>query len=161
MKDTFSQYSFIDSKAGMTILYTVITIAAVITIGVSITGIYQRQSLLVSSSEASNKAFYAADAALECALEWDNRGEDEFADGANTIECAGDDSIPVGDCGGSCDYSFELDDTADASVCAEVSIEKEVTGGVDDPVATRIEARGRNTCQTNDRQAERALRTAY
>ncbi|MEX2369296.1 MAG: hypothetical protein WD552_02820, partial [Candidatus Paceibacterota bacterium] len=113
-------------QRGMAILYAVITVAAVITIGASIVGIYQRQSLLVSSSEASSRAFYAADTALECALKWDNREEDEFADGASTIQCAGDNSVAVNSCSGDCDYTFELDDRGSASVCAEVVIDKDV-----------------------------------
>jgi|AntRauTorcE11897_2_1112592.scaffolds.fasta_scaffold04037_5 hypothetical protein len=146
---------------GFAILLAVIIVAAVILLGTTITGIYQRQAILITSSEASTRAFYAADTALECALYHDDRENNFFpkSGAGNSIECAGDSSVSVNNCStGSCDYTFTLDDTADADVCARVIIYKDSSGG---EVITKMEARGRNTCEESDRQVERALRTAY
>jgi len=117
------------SQQGFTLFIAVIITSIVILLGVTIAGIMQRDTLITASSRASTQAFYAADTALECALKWDNRGENQFASSSDTIECAGDDSVSVSDsCPGDCDFYFELDDEGDANVCAEVSIEKEPTG---------------------------------
>jgi len=115
------------SQQGFTLFIAVIITSIVILLGVTIAGIMQRDTLITASSRASTQAFYAADTALECALRWDDRDAPEFADGASTISCAGNDSIPINSCSGDCDFSFVLDDRLGANVCAEVSIEKDST----------------------------------
>lgn len=148
-------------EAGFTILFAVIVIAAVLTLGLTITGIFQRETLLTTSSQASSEAFYAADAALECAM-YHDRKENTFATSSapGNVDCAGASNVNVTKSGSSYPYefTFRFDNTEGDNICAGVTVTKRISGGEE---ITQIESRGRDTCQENPRQAERALRTAY
>ncbi len=58
---------------GMTLLIAVILSSVVLSVALSLLDISYKQILLASSAKQSQYAFYNADAALECALYWDQR----------------------------------------------------------------------------------------
>lgn len=149
-----------NKAAGFTILFAVIIVSIITLLAATIAGIYQREARLRATSRASSVAFYNADSALECAMLHD-RKTSAFAtsSASGNVNCGGD-SVSVSGSGSSYPYefTFELNDTEDANVCAGVTVRKSLNGGRE---ITRIESRGRDTCNSSDRQAERALRTAY
>lgn len=61
-----------DSR-GFTILLAALVASLVLTLGISIFTIAQKQLVLSSLSRSSQYAFYAADTAAECVLFWDSR----------------------------------------------------------------------------------------
>ena len=155
-KNTQNNRSKEQSQAGIALLYSVVVSAVVLMLGASITGIALRELELVVAADSSSRAFYAADTALECAMYWD-RKQGAFSGSGSSIDCAGATGVSVTQ-DSSNTYTFQLDDQGDASVCAEVFIEKDSASTTPDSI---IRARGFNTCVPSDRQAERALRSAY
>lgn len=63
------------SQTGFTILYAVLTASVVLVIALSITDRIVRDLSLSSSTRESQRAVFAADAALECSLFWDIKHE--------------------------------------------------------------------------------------
>ncbi len=61
------------SQRGFTILLAALVASLVLTLGMSIFSIAQKQVVLSSLGRSSQYAFYAADTAAECALYWDSR----------------------------------------------------------------------------------------
>jgi hypothetical protein len=64
-------FSFAGSKKGFALLIALLITSVVLSVGVVLANITYKQALLSSTSNESLKAFYAADAAMECALYWD------------------------------------------------------------------------------------------
>lgn len=62
-----------NSESGFTILLAALVASLVLTLGVSIFSIAQKQVILSSLGRSSQYAFYAADSGAECALYWDIR----------------------------------------------------------------------------------------
>lgn len=159
---TFYTYNkkYRQKEDGFTVLLAVIIVSVVILLGVSIANIYEREAQLRATSRASSVAFYAADSALECAMFHDN-ATSAFAtsSASGNVSCSGD-TVGVSSSGNSYPYqfSFVLDDTQGANICAGVTVVKNFVDGRE---TTQIESRGRDTCVDSDRQAERALKTAY
>lgn len=149
------------TQSGFTVLYASIVVAIVLSLGLTIGGIFLRESLLVSSSVSSTKASYAADTGLECAMYWD-RQEDAFptSSNASNIQCPSGNNVnpdtDSSDGAGSYDHSFQIDSD---ELCVGVTIEKIASSS--GRTFTRIEARGRDTCDNTGRQSERALRSTY
>lgn len=56
------------SRGGFALLVAVIFMSVMLTLGLALSSLGYKQSLLASSAVESQYAFYAADAALECAL---------------------------------------------------------------------------------------------
>ncbi|MFH5832782.1 hypothetical protein [Halalkalibaculum sp. DA384] len=160
----FSTQSKPTDDPGFTILFAVIVVGAVTVLGATLAGIYQRSALLVTSSDASSRAFYGADTALECAMYYDTQHDSFSTTTADInfgeVECRGISASDTSYSGSGPYYrSFSLN-SDDERLCAEIYIEKETDG--DGEIRTRIEARSRNTCGESARyRAERALRTAY
>jgi Tfp pilus assembly protein PilX len=61
------------NSRGFTILLAALVASLVLSLGISVFTIAQKQLLLSSLSRTSQYAFYAADAGAECALYWDLR----------------------------------------------------------------------------------------
>lgn len=61
------------SERGFTVLLAALVASLVLTIGISIFNVAQKQVILSSLGRNSQYAFYAADTAAECALYWDIR----------------------------------------------------------------------------------------
>nr|AQQ75004.1 hypothetical protein [uncultured bacterium] len=77
-----------NQERGFTILLAALVASLVLSLGISVFSIAQKQIVLAGTGRNSQYAFYAADAAAECALYWDVRKD--FAsttDPAETIEC--------------------------------------------------------------------------
>ena len=151
-------------EAGFTLLMAVIITSVVIMLGVTISGILQRNALISASSKDSTEAFYAADTALECVMYYD-RAQDAFGTSSDpisiedTVKCLGVDASDA-TTDGRTDYTYNRGFLLNSeTICAGITIRKEeISSG---NVRTFVEARGRNTCQDTNRRSERALKTAY
>ncbi|MFZ2887016.1 MAG: hypothetical protein WA021_04325 [Minisyncoccia bacterium] len=83
-------------QKGFTILLAALVASLVLSLGISVFSIAQKQLVLASTGRNSQYAFYAADTAAECALFWDVRHN--FAsttDPITPITCADDVGIVV------------------------------------------------------------------
>ena len=156
-------------ERGFIILFAILISAVMLLISVGIFNVVQKQSILSSFSRESQRAFYAADAALECALQNDLNPPTVdgsqitmfpyFDDtGANTtIECSENNSITAYavDSGSGSVSNFEIaygfnhqsglgtDDPGCAFVLVEKTLDDSVTPNQYD---TRITAVGFNRC---------------
>jgi hypothetical protein len=157
-----------NKQKAFALLYTALISSLLLSLALSISLIVRKEMVLSSIARESQKAFYAADSAAECALYWDFRFN-KFATtttvtGPNSgVTCAGvdiadsaqelDDGVPG--LGGSniTKYKLEVDRT-----CALVTVQKSATYP-----KTLIEARGYNTpCDSKSRiRLERAVRLQY
>ncbi len=152
------------------LLYAALLSSLVLSIAMSITIIILKDLQLSSMARESQKAFYAADSAAECALYWDFR-KNVFATSTATttgVFCAGQDIADpaheltgtnydgVQGVGGTnvTKYKYEIDN----KYCAVVFVYKNTT-----PPKTVIEARGYNTpCDKQSRiRLERAVKLQY
>ncbi len=151
-------------KRGFALLYTTLISSLLLSLAMTISMITQKDIRLSSIARESQKAFYAADAAAECALYWDFRFDKFNKDTtANSgVTCAGVDVAAPGNeldgtpgVGGSevTKFKLEVDGT-----CSHVTVTKS-----DVAPKTVIEARGYNTpCNSNSRiRLERAVRLQY
>jgi hypothetical protein len=150
---------------GFTVLYSVLTASLLLAIALAVYNISAKELILSSTARDSQFAFYAADAALECAIYWDFV-HDAFVPGGG--------DVASGDCGGN---SFPTDmppytgnesfmvipNTGtftyfNGEYCAHVEITK-----IDLSPGTRTELLARGyTCDTeNSRRVERALQATY
>ncbi len=158
------------NKKGFALLYTALVSSLLLSLAMSISVIVMKDIRLSSISRESQKAFYAADSAAECALYWDFR-KDKFAtstvttSGANcsgvdiadsSHELPGLDYDGVAGIGGTNVTKYQYD--IDGKTCAKVFVYKSSTAP-----KTRIEARGYNTsCGSDSRvKLERAVRLEY
>src|SRR3989344_192198 len=82
-------------SGGFTLLYAVLVVSILVSVGLSIADVATREIVLASSGLHSQAAFYAADSGIECALYWDVKGVvgvSAFATTtASAIECNGRD----------------------------------------------------------------------
>lgn len=168
------------TKKGFVILIAVLVSGLMISIGAFIANIAVKELRLSISGRDSQVAFYAADAAMECALYQDLRVEQFSASSTPnnfaTIRCNGDDvTVTLDDsCSGSdtiCSDSdtgvttFEVSFAEDGagiefSPYARVRVIKDDIGGLDD--TTVIESRGYNVQNPNSQnRVERALEVQY
>jgi hypothetical protein len=84
------------TERGFTILLAALVASLVLSLGISVFSIAQKQLILASISRNSQYAFYAADTAAECALYWDVRHDFASTTGAVTpISCDDNASIAV------------------------------------------------------------------
>lgn len=60
-------------EKGFTLLLAALIASIVLSLGVSIAGLIQKELILSSTGRDSQFAFYAADSGAECALYWDVR----------------------------------------------------------------------------------------
>lgn len=84
------------SEQGFTILLAALVASLVLSLGISVFSIAQKQVILTSTSRNSQYAFYAADSAAECALYWDVRHDFASTTGPiSPITCDDDSNIIV------------------------------------------------------------------
>ncbi|HWO07322.1 MAG TPA: hypothetical protein VNM40_01925 [Candidatus Paceibacterota bacterium] len=84
------------NQRGFTILLAALVASLVLSLGISVFAIAQKQLILASTGRNSQYAFYAADTAAECALYWDLRHN--FASTSNPVSpitCDDDTGITV------------------------------------------------------------------
>jgi len=153
------------SQAGFALLYSVIVIAVLSSLGSVLSNLLVRESRLTATSRQSSRAYYSADAGQECALYWDLQ-ENHFpappngATDEGNIFCSGQDSIDVTaktESSSEYRYTFSISNNT-ADICTDqVSVVKQDEG---DRMVTEIESIGQNTCGSNP-EVRRALRTTY
>ena len=169
-----------DSKEGFVILIGVLVAGLMISIGAFIANIAVKELRLSISGRDSQVAFYAADAAMECALYQDLRVEQFSASTTpntfSTIRCDGKDVTVTLDttCGtndtvcsdsntGVTDFEVSFADGTNAvefSPFARVRVIKDDIGGPND--TTVIESRGYNVQSPSSvNRVERALEVQY
>ena len=186
---------FPSSQKGFTVIYAVLISSLLLSIGLGIYSISIRDFILASSASESQKAIFAADSGIECALYWDYQFEafptstaitsdNEYTDNSTPAYCGqtriNDPATPSDTSGAwsvvkesdinavpiiaTTTFTARLGDSEDDNIapCVTVTVTKtganfEATFG-----ATRVEARGYNTCITeNPRRVERAIRVQY
>ncbi len=178
-------FSSAKNSGGFSLLYAVLVVSILISVGLSMADIATRQIVLSSSGRDSQIAFYAADSGIECALFWDLKnpsGQSAFSTStASTISCNGQSiftnsqTVPTNPTvssliggGGEADPTsiFYIDfnlGSQPLAYCAIVTVNKSsnpVPGG--SSILTKIESRGYNTCDVaNPRRVERAIRVQY
>lgn len=178
-------------ERGVAILFAILLVSIVLTVGLSLLNITLRQLLLSSLARESQFAFYAADSARACARYYDSLDNPEerpfgyfFSNsgvlayegpvGALNLTC-GDGLSPVTSSAGvdSSTFSFTVSfgNSIGKKTCAEVMVSKYTGGGAELEMGkTRIVARGYNNydsgsgggCyQVSDRTVERASTMIY
>lgn len=148
-------------QAGFTILLAALVTSLVITLGISIFSIAQKQVILSSLGRNSQYAFYTADTAAECALYWDVRHDFASTTGPiSPIGCGGDANIIVSH--GALNlypitFNFEFEPNG---YCARVALIKD-----DEHPRTRIRADGFSTIcddiEVSGRALQRSVEISY
>lgn len=150
---------------GFTLLLSVLVVSILLTISMGFSVFVLRELTIAVIGGESQKAVFASDSGIECALYWNfvhsGLSQSAFATNTgagyppNTISCA-DGSYSVGgggDSGGISSFTLNFDNDS----CVEVRVDKII-----DYPDTRIEARGHNTCDVGARdRVERAFRVIY
>jgi len=138
-------------------LFVAIGVASILLlVSVAMTNIALKQTLIASSARESQRAFYAADNGIECALYWEsvnptNPGESPFDSGDTQVITCADQNETVGGAGGVSTFTVDFS----TGTCTEVEVTKNGS-------ETTIESRGRNSCEvSNFRRVERGVRVEY
>lgn len=150
------------SQKGFALFIAIGVTSILLLVSMALVNVSLKQTLIASSSRESQRAFYAADNGIECVLYWETinpapigtPGESPFDPfGGQNIVCNGQTFLVGG--GGSSDLTSEFTLNFDDGTCAVVEVTKDGT-------ATKIESRGRNSCDTsNTRRVERGVRVQY
>jgi len=145
--------NFTIHKNGFTLLLAVLITSIVLAISFGLSAFVIRELSISIIGRESQKAIFAADSGIECALYWDF-SQNKFATSSlQTISCAGS-NYTVGGSGGVSTFTLNFNNGA----CAVVEVNKNVMPYP----GTRIESRGRSTCVAgSSNRVERALRVVY
>jgi type II secretory pathway pseudopilin PulG len=151
------------SSAGFALLYATIVVAVVSSLGAVLSSLIVREADLSATARESSRAYYSADAAMECAQYWDLQ-EDHFPRSLGPpgdIACAsnGNKNITVSattTAAGDEKYEFTINNSS-LDICADVDVVKKEDGS---RKITQINAFGKDICSGSTR-VERALRTTY
>ncbi len=148
---------------GFTLLIAVILASVALAIGLALVDIAYKQTVLSSTARQSQSAFYNADAALECALYWDQQqdffGENPFSLASSAIECNEQAVTFTTTRSGTAPIVsvFQIP-CSGGGTAASVTVWKN-NPGADENI---IYATGYNTCDTqNQRRIERGLKVTY
>lgn len=152
-------FQYTNKKDGFTLLLAVLIASIILSISVGVSVFIIRELLISSVGRESQKAFFAADSGVECALYWDLK-QNSFATTSppHTITCVN--SSPTVNIGcpspnPPCGIS-EFDLTFANGACAHVKVDKTI------PSSTKIDSAGHNTCNLSDpNRVERSLRISY
>lgn len=152
---------YLNPMRGITLLISVILTTVILSVALALLDITYKQVLLASSSKQSQYAFYNADAAMECALYWDQKA-DAFGtnpNGFTRISCNGQDNIDISVSNGSSPKitTFSIPCTGGGAT-ATVKVYK------NNPTtpANVLFATGYSSCDSSDpRRIERGLKTNY
>lgn len=115
-----------NNQQGFTILFSALVASLVLTLGISIFSVAQKQVILSSLGRSSQYAFYAADTGAECALYWDVRYE-YFSSSTPAIDPACNGApLTITGAPGALPYtmSFEFEPNG---YCVQVTVEKKAT----------------------------------
>ncbi len=119
-------------KKGFALLIAVIFMSVMLTFGLALGSLAYKQGLLSSGAIESQHAFYAADAAMECTLYYDQKGSFAYPPAPSTqpsVSCSGQtpakETMSTGSFEGSSylllSYQLKLDSS---KYCADVTIYK-------------------------------------
>lgn len=135
---------------GFTVIFAVISMGILLVIGLAVSDVILKELILSSVGSESQKAFYAADTGIECALYWDIK-RDIFKPGENINFYCNNQIVGVG---GSLISNFEFN--FENGSCTSVIVDKSSSPNL-------IEARGYNVdCgASNLKKVERGLRVTY
>lgn len=153
----------LQKNKGFVILFAMLISTIILLIAAGIFNVVQKEVVLSSYARESQRAFYSADSALECALYTDVHGigstnpytpfrivpapelnDQNFDCGNNVVT-----SSYTGGATANYDHSFVFryrNASADDTSCAYVLVEKESTGDTSDGIEVRITAVGFNVC---------------
>ncbi|HRH24088.1 MAG TPA: pilus assembly PilX N-terminal domain-containing protein [Candidatus Paceibacterota bacterium] len=145
---------------GFALLISVVLAAVALSIGLALLDIALKQVILASAAKQSQKAFYAADSVMECALYYDQQLN--AFDRTNNISAITCNTLPV------TNYLSPAPSGSDPRVttftvpCAGSGEQGSVTVYKNSDASTQIYALGYNTCDTNNtRRIERGLKVTY
>ncbi len=140
-----------DSGQGFTLLLAVLITSIILGISVGFSTFIIKELIISAMGRESQKAFFASDSGIECALYWDLQQNAFATSSTSSINCTGS-SFTVG--GSSGISEFDLNFTNGA--CSHVKVDKTVY------LQTTITSYGRNTCDLSDpNRVERALEIIY
>jgi len=144
-------FQYKNNEKGFTLLLAVLITSIILGISVGISVFVIRELLISSTGRESQKAFFAADSGVECALYWDFKQNAFATSSTRVISCAGS-SPTVGGVSG----ISEFDLTFTNGACTHIKVDKTV------PFSTTIDSAGHNTCNLSDpNRVERTLRVSY
>ena len=154
-----------EKNKGFVLLFTVVLSSIIFAIAMSILRIAFTQSIINTSSRASNEAFYAADTGVECALYYDlrkNKTVFGLADPDPSPNCTGIDlDLFQGNKNGP--WVFYLYNLGyDGRACAVVEVDK--TNPSETKIVSKGYSSGGNTtdCSSNSvTRVERRIEVAY
>ncbi len=136
---------------GFTLLLAVLITSIILGISVGLSVFIIRELKISAIGRESQKAFFAADSGVECALYWDLKQRAFATSSTSLIRCSGS-NIRVG--GSSGISEFDLSFTNDT--CAHVKVDKTAY------LLTIIDSYGHNTCNLSDpNRVERAIEVSY
>ncbi len=143
---------------GFALLIAVILSSVALAIGLALLDISFKQVVLATAAKQSQVAFYAADAALECALYYDQQvNAFDYTTPVSGLSC---DALAV------TNYSSPNGSnprvTTFSIPCATGGVRSQVTVYKASNGSTQIYTQGYNTCDsTNVRRIERGLKVTY
>ena len=154
----------LNTKKAFVSLFTMLLASLALAMAVGITVIALKQIVLSSTSSEANKAFFAADSAVECVLNYDILQNNPI-----NASCFGGQNIDVDTVAGFSIFSDSGSSDGLVNVEAQGScVRMELTKDINDFFEdwdSQIEARGYNfPCDqifTNPRRVERAIRVRY
>jgi Tfp pilus assembly protein PilX len=161
----FSLQTNIRSQTGFALLYAVIVIAVLSSLGSVLANLLVRESRLSATSRQSSRAYYSADAGQECALYWDLQrnhfpAPPKSPGNPNSITCSDESGISISTKDPNNDkneYRFSISSNTYDICTGTTTVTKERDSG---RLITQIESLGNNTCGSNV-EVQRALRTTY
>ena len=147
------------TSRGFTLLFSVLTASLLMVISFSVFRLTLKEAQLTTSVKDSQRAFYAADVGIECALYWDfqtvRSAFDPTDTSTRTIECLGVPFTVTGNGGPTQTFILNL---TTANYCVEISIAKQSS-----PTRlTTLQSRGFSVCDlSHPRRVERAIDVTY
>lgn len=147
---------------GFAMLFTVLLVSLILSIGLAISNITLKQTILSALAKDSQSAFYQADAGIECGMYQDTTLEN-YPRGSDTGDVpaqfyCGDRLMTMDVSASDTDYFVFTEDAVIGTTnpCLAIVFDK-----VYDPVESKVQARGYNRCDETPRQVERALEIRY
>lgn len=154
---------------GFVALFTVLLVSVILAMAVGIASISLKEIVLSSSASEGNKAFYAADSGIECALYFDKINpvpgtllQSLVCNGNTYVEVEGSpDFGPTSNSFTDEVYNFAIPFGENDELCADIQVERAIIGEV---FSTRIESKGSNVAcddDSNPKKVERSIRVTY
>lgn len=156
-------------ERGVALLFVILLTSVLLLVAIGITNIAYREASFSSQAKDSDRAFFAADTGIECALYLDGQGQ---FDGSATVSPSCNGYMPtLADLTGTGSYVFAV---PLGTQCVEVAVNKSYTAADGSGPYTQLSAIGYNvpadpdalptacvTAVPNPRVVTRALRTSY